>query len=41
MALGSMSDHELRQRFEMLKGVEHHKNELIIVNTCSIRTRHP
>lgn len=41
MALGSMSDHELRQRFEMLKGVEHHKNELILVNTCPIRPRHP
>ncbi|KAL8805210.1 MAG: hypothetical protein Q9182_002085 [Xanthomendoza sp. 2 TL-2023] len=25
-----MSDHDLRQRFEMLKGVEHHKNELIL-----------
>ncbi|KAL8731381.1 MAG: hypothetical protein Q9166_003473 [cf. Caloplaca sp. 2 TL-2023] len=30
MALDAMSDHELRQRFEMLKGVEHHKNDLIL-----------
>lgn len=41
MALGSMSDHELRQRFEMLKGVEHHKNELILVNACPILPRFP
>lgn len=40
MALESMSDHELRQRFEMLKGVEHHKNELILVTTCPILPRH-
>lgn len=36
MAYKSKSDHELRQHFEMLQGVEHHKNELILVNTSPI-----
>ena len=36
MAFDGVSDQELRRHFEMLKGVEHHKNELILVNTtCS------
>ncbi|KAL8874829.1 MAG: hypothetical protein Q9198_006729 [Flavoplaca austrocitrina] len=30
MAYKTKSDHELRQHFEMLQGVEHHKNELIL-----------
>ncbi|KAI4168195.1 MAG: hypothetical protein LQ343_006581 [Gyalolechia ehrenbergii] len=30
MALEGLSDHALHERFELLKGAEHHKNDLIM-----------
>lgn len=31
MALEGLSDHALHERFELLRGAEHHKNDLIMV----------
>lgn len=37
ISLKEMPNHELRERFELLKGAEHHKNELIAVSPLYLR----